>query len=1206
MPAGEAAQAVNDRPPLSQDAIRALIADVEAAANLETAVREQFLADLRAALEATQRRETVRSEQSAFAEAAEEAPATIERLRAELSQPPAPVQVEAPEGATLEDIRQSVVEASADLEAARAEAQRLTTEVSTRATRLDEIPRQLAELRTRQAELQPRNGVALEDASLQERVTIAKRRAERALVEAQIQRLESEQASYRARQELLPLRRDRAQRRVDTAARVLEQWQNIESSRLQAEAAERQREAQRLQREAALLSPTLSAIAEQNQAFAALRTGEEGILSELAEMRERKREAENSFNQLRNRVTGTIAKVDATGLSDSVGVLLRNELKNLPEDGSLRDEKRDLQRSLGDAQYQLIIIEERLGEVRDVGSALPGLVESVTAANPDVDPKLVEDIGRELLQNQAALLSSLREEFGDFIEDGAELDALLASYGRLAESYRSFIEERVLWTRSVPGQRLPRVNEMFSATMWLISWDNWRGAIDTVLRNLWPPRPLVVMLVLLLAVSVVVARRARTKLHAIAGKVRKFNTDKFIYSVEAVPLTVLIAAPYPLLAMLLASLLSGGDEPFTRALSSAFVGLGVTLTIIEFVRHAVRPNGIADAHFRWPKDGLADFRRWVFTLEITMVPILLVGLLMNNQPNELWGNSLGRVAFILGMLVLSAFYGTVFAPWRVFARPHLEKHPNSLLAKSKWFWYPLAIGLPLTLAVLALAGFFYTATELNTRVRLSMWLLAGIVLVHCLVLRWLLVERRKMLVARAKQKREAAAAAAASAAGDGGESASMESPPDAMDVPDIDVQTRRVVSAVVITTLLLGMYTMWADVLPALKMFQRVQVFPQVTVLEEVRTDMDALLTAASAEPVTTSATPPTRTNGNANGNGGANANGAAPAEPAPPASNGGMTLPGMPPLTTGVSGGGGEASGQQGNEPALGIVTLNDIAIALIIVLFTVVLSRNLPGLLEITLLKRLPLDAGARFAISAVLRYALVVVGVLLAFAAIGVSWNKVQWLVAALTFGLAFGLQEIFANFISGLIMFAERPVRVGDTVTVAGISGTVTQIRMRATTVRDWDYKELVIPNKTFITDQVINWTLADQRIRVVIPVGVSYGADVRLVQRTLLEIADRHDNIVSDPAPMALFMGFGDSTLNFELRCFLPNLSAFLGTRSELHMRITERFRELGIEIAFPQRDLHIRSADPIRQMLAERQERSENTANELPPAERGA
>lgn len=135
MPAGEAAQAVNDRPPLSQDAIRALIADVEAAANLETAVREQFLADLRAALEATQRRETVRSEQSAFAEAAEEAPATIERLRAELSQPPAPVQVEAPEGATLEDIRQSVVEASADLEAARAEAQRLTTEVSTRATR---------------------------------------------------------------------------------------------------------------------------------------------------------------------------------------------------------------------------------------------------------------------------------------------------------------------------------------------------------------------------------------------------------------------------------------------------------------------------------------------------------------------------------------------------------------------------------------------------------------------------------------------------------------------------------------------------------------------------------------------------------------------------------------------------------------------------------------------------------------------------------------------------------------------------------------------------------------------------------------------------------------------------------------------------------------------------------------------------------------
>ncbi|MGP1345809.1 MAG: mechanosensitive ion channel domain-containing protein [Phycisphaerales bacterium] len=1199
-----------DRPPLTSDEIRGLITETESGeAGLEAAAREALLSDLRAALEATQRREAVLGEAQAFAQEASEAPQRIEQLRQELSQPPAAVQVSAPEGATLEEVRQRVQEAAADLEAARAEFQRLQGEAARRTARLDEIPRLVAELRTRLEDLRPpADAPALAAATLQQKGVIAKRRAERTLVEAQIQRLESELSSYRARQDLLPLRRDRAQRRVETATRTLEQWQAIESQRSQAEASARQQEAQRLQREAALLSPTLSEIAETNEALASLRTGESGIVRELAGARDRLRSAQGELDRLRSRVLSTLAKVEATGLSDAVGVLLRNELKNLPEIDDLSEERKRLQDELGDAQYQLIIIEERLSDVRDVEAALPELVERVRASNPEVDPALVETVGRELLAAQGELLRSLRSEFSSFIEVGADLDAALASSLRLAREYRSFIEERVLWTRSVPGRRLPQLGSVVEAAAWLASPSGWADVLRTAWGNVVGVRGGLVLTVLLLIGSVVASVRSRRKLADLASKVRKFSTDRFAYSLEAVPLTVLIAAPIPLAAVALSQLLRGGEHSLTAALSSGLMMLGVALTVIEFVRHAIRPGGLADAHFRWAREGLADFRRWVTLLEIVVTPVLLVVVMMSAQPNESWNDSLGRVAFIVSMVLLSAFYGIALAPWRVFARPHLEKHPSGVLARTRWLWYPGMVGLPLALALLALAGFYYTASELNTRVRLTMWMLAAITLVYCLGLRWLLVERRRLLVQRAKQRREAAAAAAASGTGGTAETALPAEASEALDVPDIDAQTRRIVSAAVVTALLLGMYAMWADVLPALRMMQRVQVWPTAGLLEQDLGSLDPLREAAgesaalggggSANGAASGAANGAGANGGAAGSGGSGDGGGGGGAPLP--------IPGMPSGGGSGSGSGGGAGGADGGSEsiaAIGVITLNDIAVSLLVLVFTVVLSRNLPGLLEITILKRLPLDGGARFAISAVLRYLLVIVGVLLAFAAIGVSWSKVQWLVAALTFGLAFGLQEIFANFISGLIMFAERPVRVGDTVTVTGISGTVTQIRMRATTVRDWDYKELVIPNKVFITDQVVNWTLSDQRIRIIMPVGVSYDSDVRQVYQTLLDIAAGHENVVEDPKPVVMFAGFGDSTLNFELRCFLPSLDAFLSTRTELYMRITERFRELGIEIAYPQRDLHIRSADPIAQILADQRSRG---GRSLPGGEEAA
>ena len=258
--------------------------------------------------------------------------------------------------------------------------------------------------------------------------------------------------------------------------------------------------------------------------------------------------------------------------------------------------------------------------------------------------------------------------------------------------------------------------------------------------------------------------------------------------------------------------------------------------------------------------------------------------------------------------------------------------------------------------------------------------------------------------------------------------------------------------------------------------------------------------------------------------------------------------------------------------------ITLANLALAIIIVVIAVLLSRNLPGFLEITFLQRLPLDPGGRYAIAMITRYTLLVTGIVMASGMVGLGWSKVQWLVAAITVGLGFGLQEIFANFVSGLIILLERPVRVGDTVTVGDISGTVTRIRIRATTITSWDRKELIIPNKEFVTGQVVNWTLSDSTLRIIVPVGIAYGSDTDLAEKLMLEAAEESEMVLTEPAPQTLFLGFGDSSLNFELRVFVASIDHFLKVKHAMHKAIDRKFREAGVEIAFPQRDIHIRSA----------------------------
>jgi small-conductance mechanosensitive channel len=222
--------------------------------------------------------------------------------------------------------------------------------------------------------------------------------------------------------------------------------------------------------------------------------------------------------------------------------------------------------------------------------------------------------------------------------------------------------------------------------------------------------------------------------------------------------------------------------------------------------------------------------------------------------------------------------------------------------------------------------------------------------------------------------------------------------------------------------------------------------------------------------------------------------------------------------------------------------------------------------------------LDRALQYAIAQIISNAVLVVGVLIVLENTGIHLGALAVFAGAVGVGVGFGLQNIASNFISGLVILAERPITIGDRVEVAGITGQVQQIRARSTVIRTNDNITMIVPNTKFIDSPVTNWTYGDPRVRFRIPVGVAYGSDIAKVREALLAAGRENPNTLKEPAPSIFLEKFGDNSIDFELVVWSSEMSARPSRyRSDLNFAIERKFRESGIEIAFPQRDLHIRS-----------------------------
>ncbi len=249
--------------------------------------------------------------------------------------------------------------------------------------------------------------------------------------------------------------------------------------------------------------------------------------------------------------------------------------------------------------------------------------------------------------------------------------------------------------------------------------------------------------------------------------------------------------------------------------------------------------------------------------------------------------------------------------------------------------------------------------------------------------------------------------------------------------------------------------------------------------------------------------------------------------------------------------------------------IKLGPVLIAILVLIITLQLVRNMPALLELAILQHLSLTPGTGYAITTLTKYILMIIGIIVGLTMLGIGWAKLQFVVTALGLGLGFGLQQIFANFVSGLIILFEKPIRIGDTVTIRSLTGTVSKINIRATTITDWDRKEIIVPNQAFITEQFVNWSLSDSITRVVLNIPVPAHVSSELATNLLRKAASKCQHVLNNPAPEVYLVELNQGIQLFELRLFAAEMGHRMPLRNDIHKLILQEFAENNIEMPYP-------------------------------------
>lgn len=1078
-----------------------LTEEVKAAANKH---HQQSIEFLRLADEASQKAAKLKSETEHGPESIDEAKKrlseTAEKIDAMVS-PTASV-------AELEALRladhELLLQARSALDSWEARARVRVERKPLMASLIEKTTKQLAEAREAKPAV---------DAT--ERLVIEARKTEHEslinLLERQVNLYQTEQARYDALNELFPLQRDLASRTRSQLEKRSEFWKAAILDAGKRESVRQAAEARRSLQEA---HPALRDLAKRNTELTEQRSKLQSFLAEtrasVAVVRKLADNIETEFSDVKD-------DEDRVGLTTAMGILLRNQRSHLPDDTYYRQKRREAESEMARLQIGQLPLEDERKKVGDPAEQAELIVVGfgLTAGTDDI-----QSMAFGLLTDRRKYLDDLLKDYDTCIKDLAEFDIHCRTLVDTTVEFRNYVDARVLWIRSaeVAGFNTP-VAAMTGLRQIFNSIDLQQIGSATAIEA----RSSTAQLLFLFGAVILLLRtqsRFRRWITILSKSCPPKSGPGFVSTAGALGLTLLIASVWPGLMWLLGrSMATHSNDEFLIACGIALKTTAIVFWSIEAFRQMCRSNGIAELHLRWPVETVRSLHSRLVGLLMAGLPFVFGVRFVESWNEGAWLDSLGRMIFVMGMCVLALSLRRIVRPRGPVFRTVLEENATGLMFRTRYVWSVAIVCAPLALAGLSIAGFQYTAEQLLIRVEATVWLFIALMAAFGFLMRKMHTARRKLAINQARQRRAATVESLSNQEGSG--EVMPDVSPERTDFSLLSSQVLKLTQIAACVLFAAGAWIVWAEVLPALQIFDQVELWSTMTeVAEEVEI----------AEGVTKSVLVSRES----------------------PISLGSLIL-------------------------ACGLLGL------------FVVASRNLPGLLELSVLQHIPMDDGGRNAISTLSRYALFATGIALSANMIGIGWSSVQWLLAALTVGLGFGLQEIFANFVSGLIILFERPVRIGDIVTIDNVSGKVSRIQIRATTITDFDRKEYIVPNKEFVTGRVLNWTLSDKTNRIKIEVGVGYGQDTMLARALLVKVARDNPKVLIDPEPLATFEGFGDSCLMLSLRCFIPGLDDRLQVITDLHEAIDREFRKQDLEIAFPQRDIHIRTmaAIPALQPVAQ-------------------
>lgn len=1087
------AQPVSDASSITPEAVMAFIQQLQAATDLEPTIKQTLITDYEAILaELKSRTETERVFKK-FVVAYEAAPnATAEAKRRRENPQPQRVFFDGTlESARIETLQSYQLEIQGLAQAATDGRTSVEAAIVSSDARRKEIPQLIAQDKATITKLNEELAlppVESIDPRLRESHTLLLR-AKLLALNDRVRRLEQEQRTYDAELELLPVRKEVLLAEEKFQQAKLKEVKEELGKRRENQIAEQKRVVEEL---VAHASPELKirveSLLKRSDDWLQLAKQNSALRMEVDSARGELKMWTDRFKIMSDRISPESSR-QVSNFNSWVGLMLRKQRNELPDIGRLAQK-------LHDYQTRLLATGTLILELDD-WKASTALSEDSTNATT-LATNSVEEFSRYSFSDQQRILVAMEHKLVD--EFRVDANSYFENLFYLAETnqktidkvktYRSFIDEHVLWIRSSEPISKSDFRQLWPAVKWLFDLQNWR-IIPVLLIKDFQIHPWGYILVLGGFVLLLLNLK-RFKIHTqVQGKVAtKPNCTSFVPTAQVVVACVLLSSPLALLHLILGWRLLSNSEgnSFVEAIAMGLLVSARYFFPLEMIRQISRAGGLAENHFQWPVRSTQLLRknlRWFIDLAIPAVAI--VGIVSQFGETK-WENSLGRLTYSLLMSLCFIYLLVLLHPTRGVFSDFLSRNAGGWIDRLRYIWYTVLAAGPLALMSMSLMGYHYTAIRLAMHLHTTFITLIGLLLLSCLIRRWLLLSRRQIVVSQARQRLEDARRRDPIAA-TAGSNASLSAIDSRTDLAQINAQTIRLVRSTLVFAAIAAVAFIWSSVLPAVGVLESITLWPV------------------------------------------------------------------------------------EGGTP----ITLAHMLVAIPTIIMTVVAARNLPGLMEIALLQHLPLENAVRYAISSLSRYTILILGIAMTFNSIGVRWASIQWLVAALGVGLGFGLQEIFANFVSGLILLFEQPIRVGDVITLGDTTGSVSRIRMRATTVTNFDQQELIIPNKDLITGRLLNWTLTDSTNRMIIQVGVSYDSDPDLACALLREACAQHPNVLKEPGPTAFFEHFGDSTLDLKARFYLANLDQRLPTKHDIHLQIKKKFAEAGIEISFPQRDLHIRS-----------------------------